>query len=46
MGPNEIVHSDKVLCLRWMSNLAFDERYTLFEVFSGAGNVSALWTLG
>ncbi|CAE7345520.1 unnamed protein product [Symbiodinium microadriaticum] len=29
----------QVLCLRWMSNLAFDERYTFCEVFAWSVNL-------
>ncbi|CAE7331084.1 CML24 [Symbiodinium necroappetens] len=32
-----------VLCLRWMQNLDFGDRYNFFEVFSGAGMVSKVW---
>ena len=36
----------EVLCLRWMTNMDFKERYTMFEVFSGQAEVSRVWPLG
>ena len=35
----------EVLCLRWMQNLTFADRYNFFEVFSGEGKVSKVWLL-
>ena len=36
-------HACKVLLLRWMTTLAFEEKYEFFELFSGEGRVTQLW---
>ncbi|CAE7653684.1 unnamed protein product [Symbiodinium necroappetens] len=33
----------QVLLLRWMTTLAFEEKYEFFELFSGEGKVTQLW---
>ena len=35
-----------MLVLRWMTNMTFDHRYELFDLFSGCANVSKAWLLG
>ena len=31
--------------LRWMTNLTFSKKFQLFDLFSGAANVSKAWHL-